>query len=207
MSLQHVRSRMVSRLRNVDESLAQRVADGLAIALPDAAPPAREPIDMKPSPALSIVANAKPTLRGRKVGILFDEGSDKAAIEALVASIEKAGGRAMLIAPKVGGVPVQGGTLTAHGQLAGSPSVLVDAVALALTEDAARKLAQDAAALSFVLDAFAHLKAIGHTPGAQPLLERAGIQPDAGVTDLGEAFVKAAARRFYDREPKLRELA
>ncbi|WP_420955586.1 catalase [Burkholderia gladioli] len=207
VSLEAVRSRMVSRLRNVDESLAQRVADGLAIALPPAAPPAREPIDMKPSPALSIVGNAKHTVQGRKIGILFDEGSDKAEIDKLVAAIEKAGGRAMLIAPKVGGIAVKGGTLTADGQLAGSPSVLVDAVALVLAKDAAERLAADSAAIAFVLDAYAHLKAIGHTPGAQPLLDRAGVQADAGVTGLGDAFVKAAGQRFFDREPKLRTLA
>ncbi len=205
--LEAVRVRMLSRLRNVDESLAQRVADGLAMPLPDAAPVAREPVDMKPSPALSIVANAKHTLVGRKVGILFDEGSDKAAIDALVAAVEKDGGRAMLIAPKVGGVAVKGGTLAADGQLAGTPSVLVDAVALVLTDEAAQKLAQDSAAVAFVLDAYAHLKAIGHDAGAQALLDRAGIEADAGVTDLGAEFVKAAATRFYDREPKVRTLA
>ncbi|MEK6349202.1 MAG: catalase [Burkholderia sp.] len=207
VSLEHVRTRMLSRLRNVDESLAQRVADGLAMPLPDAAPAAREPVDMKPSKALSIVANAKHTLKGRKVGVLFDEGSDKAEIDALVKAIEADGGRAMLIAPKVGGVAVKGGTLTADGQLAGTPSVLVDAVALVLAEAAAQKLAQDSAAVSFVLDAYAHLKAIGHTAGAQPLLDRAGVQADAGVTDLGKAFVSAAGKRFYDREPKVRTLA
>lgn len=208
VSLEHVRTRMLSRLRNVDESLAQRVADGLAMPLPPAAPPAREPVELKPSPALSIVGNAKHTLKGRKVGVLFDEGSDKAEIDALLKAIEQDGGSAMLIAPKVGGLPVKGGTLTAEGQLAGSPSVLFDAVALVLTQDAAQKLAQDSAALSFVLDAFAHLKAIGHTAGAQPLLDRAGIQPDAGVlADLGKGFVGAAGKRFYDREPKVRTLA
>ena len=57
------------------------------------------------------------------------------------------------------------------------------------------------------MDAFGHLKAIGHNDGAKPLLERAGVKPDAGVTDLSAAFIKAAAQRFYDREPKVRDLA
>ena len=33
--------------------------------------------------------------------------------------------------------------------------------------------------MQFVMDAFGHLKAIGHTPEAQPLLDKAGVVPDA----------------------------
>ena len=62
-------------------------------------------------------------------------------------------------------------------------------------------------ALVFVRDAFGHLKAIGATKAAQPLLDKAGVAPDDGVTDLGAGFVQAAAQRFYDREPKVRVLA
>jgi catalase len=57
------------------------------------------------------------------------------------------------------------------------------------------------------MNAFAHLKAIGASDGAQPLLDKAGVGTDEGVTGLDSAFVEAAARRFYDREPTLRTLA
>jgi catalase len=159
------------------------------------------------SPALSIVRNAKATLVGRKVGILFAEGSDRAEIAKVKKAATEAGATVMLIAPKVGGIPVKGGTLEADGQLAGTPSVLLDAVAIVLADKAAKKLAKDGAAVQFVQDAFGHLKAIGHNAGARPLLERAGVEPDDGVTDLSAAFVKAAAMRFYDREPNVRDLA
>jgi hypothetical protein len=36
---------------------------------------------------------------------------------------------------------------------------------------------------------------------------RGGAVRHARVTDLAAAFVKAAARRFYEREPGLRDLA
>ncbi len=207
VELEHVRKRVVASVRNVDEDLAARIAAGLAMPLPPALPAAVEPIDMKRSPALSIVGKAKPTLKGRKVGILFDEGSSRADIDAVKGAVEAAGATAMLIAPKVGGTKVKGGTQKADGQLAGTPSVLLDAIALVLTKDAAAKLANEGAAVDFVRDAFGHLKAIGCTPEAKALLDKAGVVPDAGVTGLDRAFVKAAAMRFYDREPKVRTLA
>jgi len=207
VELEHVRTRVLTNLRNVDEDLAARVATGLAMPLPPAAVPAAKPFDMKASPSLSILAKMMPTLAGRKVGILFAEGSSKADIDRVKADVEAAGGSTMLIAPKVGGIKVKGGTLKADGQLAGTPSVLVDAIALVLTRDAAAMLAKEGAAVDFVRDAFGHLKAIGCTADAQPLLDAAGIAPDEGVTGLDRKFVKAAALRFFDREPKVRTLA
>ena len=195
------------RSQELDGDLGQRVAEGLAMDVPKAAEPARKVLDLDPSPALSIVRNMKEMLKGRKVGILFSEGSDMGDIEKLKAAIEKAGGTAMLIAPKVGGYKLNGGLLKADGQLAGTPSCVLDAVALVLEESAAKKLCKDGAAVQFVMDAFGHLKAIGASKGAQPLLDKAGVKADDGVTDLGSAFVKAAAKRFFEREPQVRMLA
>lgn len=63
------------------------------------------------------------------------------------------------------------------------------------------------AAVQFVMDAYSHLKAIGHTAGAAALLDKAGVVADDGVMELGPGFIEAAACRFYDREPKVRTLA
>ncbi len=206
VTIDAVRARMLGNLRNVDEGLAKRVAAGLAVDLPKANPAAKAPIDMPVSDKLSIIKHGDPMLKGRKVAILFDEGSDKAAIDTLTAAITKRGGSAFLVAPKVGGIPVNGGTLKADGQLAGSPSVLFDAVALVLTEEAAAKLSKDSAAMGFIMDAFAHVKTIGHDAGAKVLLDKAGIAPDEGVVDLS-AFAGIAPKRHWAREPKVRMLA
>ena len=206
VTIDAVRTRVLANLRNIDENMAARVADGLAIDLPAASKPAKPPVDMKVSDALSIVKQGDVPMTGRKVGLLFDEGSDKAAIDALKASIEKAGGSVFTVAPKVGGLKVKGGTLKADGQLAGSPSVLFDAVALVLAPEAAAKLTKEGAAVQFVMDAFAHVKTIGHDAGAKALLDKAGVVPDAGVISL-EDFAKVAPKRHWDRERKVRTLA
>lgn len=195
VGLGHVIQRVLGHLRVIDEDLAADVAEGLAEDMPARAVPFREPIDMAPSDALSIAKRAKPTLKGRQVGILLGDGADEAQVEALKAAVEAEGGKAVLIHRQRG---------RADAQLAGQPSVLFDAVALVLGEGDAATLSKYKPAIDFVSDAFAHLKAIGADEAAGPLLKAAGVEPDEGVTGLEpEAFVQAASRRFYEREPKL----
>lgn len=206
--LEQVPPRMIANLRNVDEGLAKRIADAMNIDLPKKAQARREVIDMEPSAALSIQKKMKETLEGRKVGILFADGSDPAEIKAVQKAVEKEGGVAFLVAPKVGGAKVKGGAmLKADGQLAGSPSQLFDAVAVVLSEAGCELLMKESAAVQFVMDAFGHLKAIGATNAAQPLLDKAGVVPDDGITGLGKDFIEAARMRFWDREPSVRHLA
>jgi catalase len=165
-------------------------------------------VDLPSSGALSIHKNMKETLDGRAVGILFAEGSDASTLDSLVAAVEAEGGKAVLVSPKVNGAPLSDGSKRkADGQLAGTPSQLFDAVAVVVSEDGCAALLKEAAAVQFVMDAFGHLKAIGASAEAQPLLDKAGVQKDEGVTTPDGSFVSAAKRRFYDREPAIRMLA
>ena len=59
---------------------------------------------------------------------------------------------------------------------------------------------REAAAVQFVMDAFGHLKGIGASKAAMPLLEKAGVKPDEGVTGLDKDFIEAARQRFWSRE-------
>lgn len=208
VELEQVPPRVVANLRNVDETLAQRVANGLGIELPQRAEAARAPVDLEPSAALSIQKNMKPTLQGRKVGVLITDGSDAGELAKLQAAVEAAGAKLIIVAPRIGATKLSdGSSIKAGGQLAGSPSQLFDAVAVVISADGCSKLLREAAAVQFVMDAFGHLKAVGASSAARPLLDKAGVEPDAGVTGIGADFVKAAAQRFFDREPKVRMLA
>ena len=209
VSIAHIRVAMLANLRNVDEDLASRVAEGLAMDLPPASEPASPVQDLAISPALRIIRGPleKHTLQGRTVGILFADGSDAKELQTLVAGVQKAGGTPKLIAPKVGAVPLSdGSTVKADAQLFGQPSVTVDAVAVVLGAEACKKLVKEAAAVQFVMDAFGHLKAIGYSAAAKPLLDKAGVEADEGVTAL-PGFVEAAKRRYWDREASVRTLA
>ncbi len=207
----HVRQAMVGHLRHIDADLAQRVADGLALpALPEA-PPAAAPVqDMPPSPALQIIGRMRDTLQGRAVGILVADGSDGAAVEQLRKAALDAGAGVKIVAPKVGGVTLADGKLLpADGQLAGTPSVMFDAVAVVLSAEGAQMLCKESAAIDFVSNAFVHLKAIAASQEAQPLLDKANVVADAGVLGAGDpqAFIAAAKTRQWQREPSVRTLA
>ncbi|WP_211250397.1 catalase [Simplicispira psychrophila] len=206
-----VREAVVGQLRHIDESLAQRVADGLGLpSLPPAPPAARPAKGVALSPATALIPRMKDTLQGRCIGILVDDGSSAQSIAALRQAIEAEGARVKIVAPKVGGAQLDDGShLAADGQLAGTPSALFDAVASVLAPERGAKLAKEAAAVDWFRDAFGHLKAIAACQGSQPILQAAGIQPDAGVMAPSNtaAFVAAAKTRQWEREPKLRTLA
>jgi len=206
-----VRVRTVSHLRNIDESLAQRVADGLALpALPDPAPTATPVRDMPAAPEVRVIGRNKPTLQGRCIGILFDEGSDARVIANLSKAARKAGADVKLVAPKVGGATLSDGSVqAADGQLAGTPSAVFDAVAVVLSVEASKALSKESAALEFVSQAWAHLKAIASDAGGQALLKAARVGNDPGIVEAedAKAFLAAAATRQWAREPKLRLLA
>ena len=211
VTIPHVPGRVLARLRNIDEGLAKRVAAGLAAELPAKAKAARDPIDMKASDKLSIQKQAatdpKKSVMGRTVGILFAEGSDKAAITRIKGEIEDAGGMVKLVAPKIGELAVKGGTLKADAQLAGAPSVVFDAVIAILMPDAAAKLASDSGAVAWFADAYAHCKTIGACNGTREhLLPKANVEIDEGVPQPAD-FMKVGAVRHWDREPKVRDLA
>jgi len=205
-----IRERMVSHLCNIHDELAQTVADGLGIELPEPAEAARPTRgDLKPSAALSIVRRGPERFEGRKLGILVTDGADPALFAALTAAVEKVGGVVEVIAPKIAGATLSDGTLVpAKQKIDGGPSVLYDAVALLLSEDGAALLAKDKPAKDFVSDAFAHCKFISYNEAAMPLLEAAGVAAllDDACVQLrsrkdAALFIDAAgALRFWDRE-------
>ena len=207
----HVRQALVAHLRHIEEDLAQRVANGLALdTLPRAAPAAAPVRDLAPSPALQIIGKMKSTLAGRAIGILVADGSDGAAINQARQAAAKAGAKVKIVAPKVGGVRLADGSMLAvDGQLAGTPSVMFDAIAVILSNEGAKALAKESAAIEFVRGAFAHLKAIGVDQGGQDLLKKANIESDKGIVNISEVagFIAAAKTRQWKREASVRTLA
>lgn len=209
-----IRERMVANLRNVDDDFAARVADGLGLGLPPASEPAKRPVDLEPSPALSILLNGPDSFAGRKLGVLVSDGVDASSLASLRRAAESAGVMVELVAAKIGGVTADDGTHhPADQKVDGGPSVLYDAVAVLVSPDGALQLGSHAPALDFVRDAHAHCKFVGLGGAARDLLDLAGLGAhlDGGYVDLAEVgaerFLAAcAALRFWDREPRVNPL-
>jgi len=208
----HIRAAMVGHLRHIEEKLAQRVAFGLGMDnLPQAPIAAVTVKDLALSPALQLIGKMRDTLEGRVIGILIADGSNAESIDEVKKAVLAEGAKVKFIATKIGGVKLADGSpLKIDGQLAGTPSVLFDAVVIILSEEAAGLLGKETAAIDFVRDAFGHLKAIGIDKGGEALLKSAGITQDAGVfavSDYLEHFIASAKTRQWDREAKVRTLA
>jgi catalase len=205
-----IRQRMVANLRNVDEELARKIADGLGLELPPATPPAKPPIrDLKPSKALSIIENGPKNFKGRKIGVLVTDGVAQVLYDALKQAADSEGSVIEVIAPVVGGVIASSGAkIYAAQKLGGGPSVLYDAVVILPGTESAKVLAKHPAARDFVSDAFAHLKFIGYSSAAKPLFEKTGLLDDldAGCIELTKSdsvtnFLNSCRQvRYWPRE-------
>jgi catalase len=205
-----IRERMVSHLCNIHDDLAEKVADGLGIELPDpaeAAEPTRE--DLEASAALSIIERGPQRFEGRKLGIFATDGADAALFAALTGAATKAGGVFEIIAPKIAGVTLSDGEIVpAKQKIDGGPSVLYDAVALLLSEEGAAMLAKDVPSNDFLRDAFGHCKFLAFSEAAMPLLEAVGLAQklDEGCIalrsrkDATEFIVMCGKLRFWERE-------
>ena len=176
--------------------------------------PYQAPIDLDPSPALSLIGKAKPMLKGRKVGALVTDGADGDRLKALRDALEAEGAELAIVAPKIGGVRLKSGKdLVADMALSGAPSVFFDAVAIFASAEGIKPLLKNSAAVDWVRDAFGHLKAIGHTSAAQPLFVKASLADDLdeGVIDLDapssiSQYIEAARQqRVWAREARLAE--
>ncbi|MBC7788007.1 MAG: catalase [Methylophilaceae bacterium] len=207
----HIRLAMVAHLLNISEELANRVGNALGLSeMPEAAKTVTKAQEMPPSPALQSIGNMKETLQGRCIGILIADGSDATAINNVKKAVVNAGANAKLIGPKIGGAKLSDGAIQKiDGQLAGTPSVLFDAVVVILSTDVAKQLSVEAAAIDFIRDAYGHLKAIAVDKGGELLMKAANLASDKGVLNAldVEAFIAQAKTRQWDREKMVRTLA
>jgi catalase len=207
----HIREAMVGHLRHISQDLAGRVAQGLGLdKMPNPPKTTIQVQELPPSPALQIIGKMKDTLQGRTVGILIADGSDAASINGIKKAVIKAGASVKMVGPKIGGAKLSDGSIQAiNGQLAGTPSVLFDAVAIILSGEGAKMLSAESAAIDFVHDAFGHLKAMAVDSGGEALLTKANINADKGVVNVSdvETFIALAKTRQFEREKSIRTLA
>ena len=202
-----IRFRMLGHLQWIDETLAERVTRGLgAEGRTEKITPAREPMDLPLSPALSLYTRVKPMLKGWKVGILLGAGFDRKLFKKVQGEIEGEKATVALITTKAQGEQDASETLQ-PGEMAlrGAPSVLFDAVVVLSGPKGDQELAKNPNAVSFLMDAFRHCKTIAWS-GIPTLATKAKLASGEGLLDLDEgndpkSFIEAArTSRFWERE-------
>ena len=208
VEIPEIRQRILGHLEVIDQSLAQTVAAELGMTGEAIkATPAIAPVDLPPSAALRLYGKYPPTLKGRKVGVLLAPGFDPTIKAELETAIQKEGATPTLIALKVGGVEdAKGEKHSVHMALRTSPSVLFDAVAVVAGPDGDTLLTANPDAVSFLMDACRHLKAIA-LAGAAGLAAKTQVTDEVGVINLDgpkgvSKFISfARAGKVWEREP------
>jgi catalase len=184
-----IRQRVVSLLRNIDETLAARVADGLGRELPPAQPRALEPpvkAEVDASPPLSLFAfPGDGSIAGRRIALMVADRADDAALQALYDALVGAGASPRYIGAKLGKVKAKGGgAIEIEATLETMPSPMWDAVVIDASADA---LAKVGPAVEFVKEQFRHCKTIL-------------VNGAAGKGSI-DAFIKAVGKhKHYERE-------
>ena len=110
-----------------------------------------------------------------------------------------------IIAPHVAGAKLSDGKLMeADEKIDGGPSVVYDAAAVVMGEDAAKRFAKVKPRIDCINDAFAHAKFIAYVPAVRALLTGAGVwdRRDDGFIDVSSG--KTAAKDFIETCGKLR---
>ncbi len=213
-----VRARVVALLRNVDETLAARVADGLGMKLPLALPRALEPAvksEVDSSAPLSLFAfPGDGSVAGRRIALLVADGADATALQAVYDALVSAGASPRYLGASLGKVKGAGGSsIEIEATLETMPSPMWDAVVIDASVDGMAKVE---AAVEFLKEQFRHCKTILVASAAPALLAAAGIDGandsgfiDAGVQGLSTeaaagALIKALAQhKHYEREKDL----
>jgi catalase len=216
-----IRARTLSMLANVSPVLAQGVADGLGMALPEPMPRAlaRTPKpEVGESPPLSLMAHpGDGSIRSRKIALLVADGADGDSLLALQQALLDAGAVPRLLGPRIGAFTTAGGeVMEADASTESEPGFLFDALVLPDGDKAVMTLANDGRAVECIKDQYRHCKTILALGASRQLIEGAGASvtlPDgsddpgvllAEVDDIEEAimaFVDAVARhRHWERE-------
>ncbi|MGZ5226944.1 MAG: catalase, partial [Burkholderiales bacterium] len=216
-----VRQRVLAQLRNVTDELAQGVADGLGMALPEPLPKVLERAprgEVESSGALSLFARpGQLGIRTRRIAMLVADGVNGEAMTAMHEALIEQGAVPRFVGIKLGQVrSASGDPIEVEVSLEAAPSVLWDAVVLPDGDAAVDTLSQTGHAIEFVKDQYRHCKPMLVLGLAASLLDEAGVpsalpsgEPDPGLLqfpgdqyDAGlQAFVEALTKhRHFERE-------
>jgi catalase len=206
-------------LVNVATELAQAVAQGLGMALPQPMPRALTSAprpEVVQSPPLSLFFRpGDGSIRGRHIAILVVDGVDGEGVRALHAGQLAQGAVPRLVGAQLGAAASdRGDAVQVEVTLETTPAVLYDAVIVPDGQRAALLLGRLGQALEFIKDQYRHCKPILALGAGTDLLDDAGIptqlpdgEEDPGLIRLGGEDIERALPLFIEAVAKHRHYA
>ena len=197
-----VRERVVAQLRNVDEDLAQAVADGLGLStLPDPLPKlAKRPAkpEVQRSEPLSMLARPGVVgIKTRRIAILVADGVDGAAAMEIHDVLAAQDAVPRFVGIKLGQVESSSGdAIEIEVSMEAMPSALWDG--LIVPDGCTEMLSKSGHALEFLKDQYRHCKTILLLGDASALLDEAGIPAELTSADADPGLLRREADEVDD---------
>ena len=175
---QHIQERMLYIIDQIDTDLANKVAEGLGLKVPDAVDqplnqsigadadvakfqPPKKKIYLDKSPALSQDNTKFETIATRQIAVLMADGFSMADFEKMTDALKNEGAMIKVVAPHGGTVKSSDGRAQkVDAAIVTTESVLYDAVYVPGGKDSVNALQQNSKFTKFVNEALKHCKAI-----------------------------------------------
>ena len=228
-----IRNRMLGLLSIVNKNLAEKVAKGLGLKVPQPEKPLNEGVGANPNPkqesvikkptiksssALRMINNPNnsDTIETRKIAFLCSDGFDEKSVMAMKNALEKEGAVVKIIAPHLGFIKSnEKKEIEVDQSFLIASSVLFDAVYVPLNKNDFDDSNNEA--IDFINEAYLHCKVIAIDDVKQSIVPKTKIdftenknaengillKSEAGKNTI-PAFIKAVGKhRFWNREPEL----
>ncbi|THH37906.1 catalase [Neolewinella litorea] len=219
----HIQLRMLYHINQIDENLAQKVAEGLGLEVPGSIdepvnqaigpdddvekmqPPKKE-VYLEKSPALSETFIKTSTIATRQIAVLAADGFDAETFTAMNDALQAENAMVKIVAPHGGTIRCsKGDEHKVFAAIMTTESVLFDAIYVPGGQPSLDALLKKAKFKKFVNEAFMHCKAIAVDGEGVQLLDATHVgdhKDDKAVFVDGKPkeFIKAIAQhRNYDR--------
>lgn len=222
---EYIRERMLGHIARVDRDLAQKVADGIGVEVPNVSD--AQPLKgsegkrkVESSAALSQANTAMTTIKGRKIGVLVEDGFDGDTLATIKKALEAEGAMCEVISKMHGMRKAgKGNDVKTDKTHLTTGSIMYDALLVPGGRESVDKLKEMGKALHFVREAYKHCKPIAAIGEGVELVEACQlpeqlvfdkVSMDKGVVSskasgdakaVATAFINAIKQhRFWERE-------
>lgn len=200
----HIREKMVEHIAQVNWTLAEKVAKGIGVTLPDITPAekwAKGKKQIDESPALSQIKKFKGTAKGRKVAVLVEDGFDGNHLKLLKQALEKEGATIEVIS-KIHGMRkgAESETIKTDKTYITTGSIMYDAVYIPGGRVSLEKMLNMGDTIQFIKEAYKHCKPIAASGEGVDLLDMCKLPGVDTAKDLIVSRGVVCARNNHDHK-------